>query len=207
MAEHEITMFLKNSRGIGEDGAQAIWESYFPKLMRVIENKLRNSPKRAVDGEDIAQNAMFSLFRGLQEKKFDSVANRDELWALLVTITARKVTHERRRALAKKRGEGATRGESVFMAAGNVDDNYGINQILDENQMPDSASRVLETYEELLPQIGDEKTLKTVMLRMEGFTNREIAEKMECSVSRVEQRIAKIRKAWQTEIAGSEKES
>jgi RNA polymerase sigma factor (sigma-70 family) len=207
MQDHEITMFLKNSRGIGEDGANAIWESYFPKLMRVIENKLRNSPKRAVDSEDIAQNAMLSLFRGLQENKFDSVANRDELWALLVTITARKVTRERRRSLAKKRGEGTTRGESVFISAGSVDDNYGINQILDENQMPDSADRVLETYEKLLPEIGDEKTLNTIMLRMEGYTNREIAEKMECSVSRVEQRISKIRKAWQSELDLSVDES
>ena len=202
MANHEITMFLKNSRGIGEEGAQAIWESYLPKLMRVIENKLRNSPKRAVDSEDIAQNAMLSLFNGLKENKFDSVANRDELWALLVTITARKVTRERRRAMAKKRGEGNTRGESVFVVAGQVDDYYGINQVLDENQMPESADRVLETYEELLPEISDQKTRDTVMLRMEGYTNPEIAERMKCSVSRVEQRISKIRKAWQSELDG-----
>ena len=200
MADDEITLFLKDSQGIGEEGAQAIWESYLPKLMRVIESKLRNSSKRIIDSDDIAQNAMLSLFRGLKEHKFDSLENRDELWALLIIITARKVTRERRREMAEKRGRGTTRGESAFIVAGRIDDCYGINQVLDENQMPESASRVLKTYEELLPQISDQKTRNTAMLRMEGYTNPEIAEKMKCSVVRVEQRISKIRKVWKREL-------
>ena len=97
------------------------------------------------------------------------------------------------------------RGESVFaQSSGEPGDlSYGINRIMDENRMPESASDVLSTYQELLPKIHDEQTVRTVLLRMEGYTNAEIATKLQCSVSRVEQRIAKVRRIWQSELESS----
>jgi len=197
MSEISITQILTSTQAVDEAGAEAIWHEFIPKLMRVIEVKLRGMPNRFVDRDDIAQNAMHSLFKGLQGQRFNDVSNCDELWRLLVTITVRKISAQRRRSLAAKRGGGQVRGESVFI---NDDNAYGINQILDTNSMPESAEKILQTYQEMLPKITDESSVKTLMLRMEGYSNVEIADRLKCSVSRVEQRIAKIRRTWTSEI-------
>ena len=88
------------------------------------------------------------------------------------------------------------RGESVFKNENNA---YGINQILDANSLPQSADEILQTYREMLPKITDEASVQTLLLRMEGYSNAEIADRLKCSVSRVEQRMAKIRRTWITE--------
>ena len=191
----DITEILAMSRGLNHREASVLWDAFLPKLIVVIKAKLRNSQLRVTDEDDIAQNAMLSLFNGLQNKQFDTVRNSDELWKLLVTITARKIVAQQRYELAQKRGSGKVRGESVFNHP-QASDLDGIGQIIDPNLLPESAENVLQTYAALLPDIGDENSLKTIMLRMEGFTNQEIAEKMACSVSRVEQRIAKVRLSW-----------
>lgn len=197
MSENSITRILTSTQAVDEAGAEAIWREFFPRLLRVIEAKLHDVPKRVVDRDDIAQNAMHSLFKGLQGQRFSNVSNCDELWRLLVTITARKISAQRRRSLAAKRGGGQVRGESVFQRD---TDAYGINQILDTNAMPESADKILQTYQEMLPKITDEASVQTLMQRMEGYSNVEIAERLKCSVSRVEQRMAKIRRIWMSEI-------
>ena len=193
MSENSITRILTSTQAVDEAGAEAIWNEFLPRLLAVIESRLRDMPKRVVDRDDIAQNAMHSLFKGLQGQQFESVSNCDELWRLLVTITVRKVNRQRRRSLAAKRGGGKVRGESVFENENNA---YGINQILDANSLPQSAEEILQTYREMLPTITDEASVQTLLLRMEGYSNAEIADRLKCSVSRVEQRMAKIRRTW-----------
>ena len=139
MSENSITRILTSTQAVDEAGAEAIWNEFLPRLLAVIESRLRDMPKRVVDRDDIAQNAMHSLFKGLQGQQFESVSNCDELWRLLVTITVRKVNRQRRRSLAAKRGGGKVRGESVFENENNA---YGINQILDANSLPQSAEEL-----------------------------------------------------------------
>lgn len=197
MSDKSITRILTSTQAVDEAGAEAIWNEFLPRLMRVIEIKMRDISKRFVDRDDIAQNAMHSLFKGLQGQRFNNVSNCDQLWGLLVTITARKITAERRKALAQKRGGGQVRGESVFA---NDENAYGINQILDSSRMPESAEEILQTYQEMLPRITDEASVQTLLLRMEGYSNAEIAQRLKCSVSRVEQRMAKVRRIWASEL-------
>ena len=147
---------------------------------------------------------MHSLFKGLRGQRFNNVSNGDELWALLVTITARKISAHRRKSLAAKRGGGQVRGESVFI---NGTDAYGISQILDADSMPQTAEQILQTYQEMLPKITDEASVRTLLLRMEGYSNVEIADRLKCSVSRVEQRMAKIRRTWTAEIEAQDSDS
>lgn len=204
MSDENITFFLNKRDELPKGGTEAIWKEYYPKVRAVIERKLRNTKTRDFDGEDVAQDAMKSLFFGLQEDKFDQLKNSEELWHLLVTIASRKITAYRRKANAQKRGGGATRGESVFLKPG-MESGTGINEVSDENDVAETVDQLLETYRELLPEIGDEKTIETIMLRMQGYSNKEIAKQMQCSVSRIEQRISKVRKLWTTK-SGAESE-
>ena len=54
MGENSITRILTSTQAVDAAGAEAIWHEFLPRLMRVIESKLRDMPKRVVDPDDIA---------------------------------------------------------------------------------------------------------------------------------------------------------
>ncbi len=115
------------SQSLGEllerapEEAEQIWAEFFPRMLRLAKAKLGGMQLRTFDEEDVALSAMNSFFRGKNEGRFERLDSRDEMWRLLATITARKVTAQRRRALSDKRGGGATRGESIFFNPSGTD--------------------------------------------------------------------------------------
>jgi hypothetical protein len=51
---------------------------------------LRATSRRVADEEDVALSAFDSFCAGAERGRFPDLKDRDNLWALLVTITARK---------------------------------------------------------------------------------------------------------------------
>src|SRR5262249_49366796 len=70
--------------------AQQLWQSYFQRLHRIARKKLQGTPRRVADEEDVALSAFDSFCRGAEQGRFPQLTDRDDLWRLLVTITARK---------------------------------------------------------------------------------------------------------------------
>ena len=68
--------------------AQHLWEGYFRRLVGLARGKLQSLPSRAADEEDVALSAFASFCRGVEGGRFPQLADRDDLWRLLVTITA-----------------------------------------------------------------------------------------------------------------------
>jgi DNA-directed RNA polymerase specialized sigma24 family protein len=174
----ELSTSICQLKDVSELDAERIWHEFFPKLKRYAQKRIRDMATRTFDEEDVALSAINSFFRGHAAGRFDELAGDEELWRLLVTITARKVTAKRRKQLAAKRGGGNVRGESVFLAAGESELNVGLAQIMDENRMPESASEVAKTCKDLLAVLPNEKLRETALMRMEGYTNKEISEKL-----------------------------
>ena len=180
----------------GNDGvAQEIWNDYFGKLVRLARRKLEGIPGRDRDEEDIALSAMKSFYKGMTHRKFDNLHNRDDLWKLLVTITARKVTARRRSYLAQKRGNGLVRGESVF---GHQEDKQGgIANILGAEPTPELAVDFAESCKQMLEQLQDETLRQIALWRLEGYYTEEIADKLGCVRRTVERKLERIREIWE----------
>src|SRR5262249_31713849 len=89
------------------DAAQKLWERYFRRLVGLARLWLQDAPRRAADEEDVALSAFASFCRGAEQGRFPQLADRGNLWRLLVVLTARKARHQRRRDGQKKRGGGA----------------------------------------------------------------------------------------------------
>ena len=200
MAADDISAVLSELPELDDSQAAEIWNYYFPKLMNLARQRMQNMPRRTADEEDVALSAINSFFNGAKAGRFDQLGDRDELWALLVTITSRKVNAHRKYLLAKKRGEGKNRGESVFgdLATGN----RGINQVVDERTLPTLAEHVIEQCRELLDELNDEKLQQTAILRFEGFTYREIADRLGCTEANIKKRIPLIKMIWEQHLDG-----
>src|SRR5262249_14633252 len=63
--------------------AQPLWERYFRRLAGLARKKLQGSPRLAADGEDVAQSAFKSFYRGAEQGRFPDLRDRDDLWRLL----------------------------------------------------------------------------------------------------------------------------
>ncbi len=74
--------------------AQALWERYFPQLVDLARARLRGRSRGIADEEDVALAAFDSFCRGAQQGRFPRLGDRDDLWSLLVTITARKAARQ-----------------------------------------------------------------------------------------------------------------
>ena len=171
--------------------AEDVWNEFFPQLARFARKKLGQLPRRIADEEDIALSAINSFFNGLQAGRF-RFEDRCDLWRILATIAARKTTAHQRRMFAKKRGGGYVRGESVFDEQALL----GLNQVQDVSRMPEFTHQVVATCEELLACLNNENLRTTALMRMQGFSNQEIATRLNCSIARTKQRLASIRKKW-----------
>src|SRR5262249_38481019 len=94
--------------------AQPLWERYFQQLVRLARKKLQGSPRRAADEEDVALSAFDSFCRAAEAHRFPNLADRDDLWRLLVVLTARKALHQSRDECRLKRGGGHVLDENAL---------------------------------------------------------------------------------------------
>ena len=181
---------------VSADEAERIWQKFFPRLMRFAKTRITHLRTGAFDEEDIALSAIKSFFRCMEAGKYQAIEGDDELWRLLVTITSRKITAQLRRQMAAKRANEHT--ESVFGDADGAHDSFapGLAQVMDKRNLPESTSAVINACEEMLGLLTNEMVKRTAIMRLEGYSNQEIAAELQCSVARVKQRVAKAKQVW-----------
>jgi len=184
------------SNGLDTVFAQEVWDQFFPQLAQFARKKLGTLPRRDVDEEDVAISAINSFFCGVEANRF-KFEERDDLWKILATIAVRKAIAHKRKYFSQKRGNGKTRGESVFEYE-NDEIKTGLDQIADVGRMPEIPDRVFDSCEELLSSLKNEMLRQTALLRMQGFSNEEISKKLDCSIARTKQRLTRIKQQWQS---------
>jgi DNA-directed RNA polymerase specialized sigma24 family protein len=193
-----VSVWISELKAGDGQAAQRLWEGYFPRLVGLARKKLREMPRRVADEEDVALSAFDSFCSGAKEGRFPRVTGRDDLWPLLVTITARKALQLLRQQGRQKRGGGAVRGEPAFQAAqaGGGED-PGLEQIVGSEPTPEFAAQMAEECQRLLGQLGEGDLREVAVLKMEGCGNEEIAAKLGCVPRTIERKVALIRSLWE----------
>src|SRR5262249_25150611 len=110
-SEGSVTRWVEALKGGDLAAAQPLWERYHRQLIALARRKLESSPRRLADEEDVVQSAFHSFFRGVARGRFPRLDDRDNLWRLLVVITARKAVDQLAREHAGRRGGGTFRVE------------------------------------------------------------------------------------------------
>jgi DNA-directed RNA polymerase specialized sigma24 family protein len=191
-----VTHWIHQLKGGHTDAAQKLWERYFARLVGLARKKLQGSRGRVEDEEDVALSAFASFCRGAAAGRFPQLADRDNLWPLLVRITACKAIDLVNRERRLKRGGGKVEGESALPGAGDSNP-PGLEQVVGDEPTPDFAAQVGEQCQRLLDQLGDDELRSIEVWKMEGYTNEEIAHKLDRAVVGIERRMRRIRMQWQ----------
>lgn len=195
-SEGSVSQWIAGFKAGDEAAAQWLWERYFAQLVGLCHKRLSGHPRRAADEEDVALSAFASFLKGAQQGRFPRLHDRDGLWRLLVVIAARKVVDQREHDSRQKRGEGKICGESVLTNNTSSTGGNAIDQVVGREPTPEFAASVVEEYERLLEGLTDPTLRSITMLKMEGYTNAEIADRLGCVRRTVERKLRVIRKRW-----------
>jgi RNA polymerase sigma factor (sigma-70 family) len=197
MSSHgSVTVWIDMLRAGDRAAAQPLWEGYYHRLVHLARKKLRGAPRGMADEEDVALSAFDSFCRGAEQGRFPQLSDRDDLWHLLLVITERKAIDLVNHETAQKRGRGRVRHEGSV--AGNSDAAFA--DIAARELTPEKAAQVAEQFRRLLDALGEETLRAVAIAKMEGYTNEEIAKRINRSVPAVERKLNRIRKIWGKEI-------
>jgi RNA polymerase sigma factor (sigma-70 family) len=186
-----VTTWIGRLRDGDHDAAQRLWERYFGKLVTFARGKLRGVSRRAADEEDVALSAFHSFCQAAQ--RFPRLNNRDDLWQVLVMLTARKAHAERREQQTLKRGGTAdTEGQRTVGVAG-----VELDEIIGEEPTPEFAASVAEQFEVMLAKLPEAELRQVARLRLEEYTSEEIADRLGITERTVRRKLVLIRSYWE----------
>ena len=194
-----VTRWLDDLKGgEGADAVPPLWERYFEQLVRLARARLRAAPRGPADEEDVALSAFDSFCRGAAAGRFPRLDDRGDLWRLLVTITVRKATDYVRGESRQRRGGGRVVGEAALDAAAPEAGRW-LDQVIGREPTPEFAAQVADECRRLLEGLPDDELRTIALLRMEGYSNEQIAERLGCGLRSVERKLDRIRKRWTAE--------
>ena len=190
--EGSITDAIKRVATDDLDATRLLWQRFFERLCAISKPRIYDRHRRYIDPEDVAGSAMYALLEDLKQGNAQQVRNRDELWHLAVTIATRKAANKAKFFDRQKRGGKRIRGGSAF-------DKEALEN-LDQLQTSNDPAKLVEfqmTCGDLLAALPDDDYREIALMRMAGFSNQEIGNKLECSTRTVERKLIVIRNAWQ----------
>jgi RNA polymerase sigma factor (sigma-70 family) len=199
--EGSVTRWVTALKSGDPAAAQRLWERYHLRLVSLAREKLRSARRRSADEEDVVQSAFHSFFRGVTRGRFPQLNDRDNLWRLLVVITARKALDQLAHEHSQRQGGGTLQGESRIFPGAARREEEAIEQVVGEEPTPEFAAQVAEEYQRLLDLLGDDTLRQVAVWRMEGFTKEEIADHLSCSRRTVARKLETIRLIWSREPA------
>jgi RNA polymerase sigma factor (sigma-70 family) len=198
-SEGSVTRWVTSLKAGEMAAAQPLWERYHRQLVSLARQKLRSARRRTADEEDVVQSAFHSFFKGVALGRFPQLDDRDNLWRVLVVITARKALDQLAHEHSKKQGGGTIQSDSRINSRRHAWDDDAIEQLVGAEPTPEFAAQIAEEYQRLLDLLGDESLCRVAVWKMEGLTNDEVAERLDCSRRTVARKLDTIRIIWAKE--------
>lgn len=169
---------------------QAFWDQYGPLLHNVAEKNLSPGLRRRLGPEDVVQSACRTFFRRAQGGQFQ-LSDNEGLWRLLCAITLTKIREQARFHLRQKRGlqQEVHKGPLLSGESASWD-------VASPQPTPAEAAAFADQLQQLLSSF-DEEERQIVDLKLQDFTQEEIAEKLGCS----ERTVRRILKRLQSRLS------
>lgn len=163
------------------------WKAYGSRLGLIAKRHLPSKLKPRVEPEDIVQSACRTFFRRIQDGKIELV-DGDLLWPYLCAITVNKVRlqarfHGRQRRSPDREQRLGLGKEATGMTAGDL---------VGDGLSPDESAAFAEQLHRLLADM-DETECQVIQLKLEQYSNHEIAERLLCSERTVRRIINRLR--------------
>jgi len=182
--------------------ANQIWQHYFDRLVRSVRQKLRGQNRAVSDEEDIVLSVFDSFYRAAELGRFPNLSDRDDLWRLLLKMSARKVVDKWRHDQRQRRGAGV----KVHSLDDGCDD-IAITQAIGNEPTPEMVLMMEESIERLISHLGVGQLRDLAVAKLEGASNADLARRFECSERTIERRLHLIREKCEQELVEKDEHS
>ena len=177
VSDHDPGDLFARARAGDQDAWKELFETCYPKVLRVVRRKLDRPMRSLYDSTDFASDVMKSLAAKFDKFDFPSL---DSLTAYLVQSAKQKVIDEYRRRHTLKHDIGRER--SVDWVDGQ--DSMRLS-LASGDPTASQEAQASEIHERLLAHL-DETEREIVELKHQGLSNYEVAEKTGWHVRKVQ---------------------
>jgi ECF sigma factor len=183
-SENSVTSWIAAVRTGDAFAAEQLWARYFRQLMLQARLRMSNVAKGSYDEEDAALSTFQVLCKKLNEGQYAEIADRQELWQLMLKVLIRKIGRRVKYQTAAKRSPGTTQPNAVSV---------------DELPAPTSQEISQECFD-LISSLNDPNLERVALLKFEGYSNEEIALKLQRTRRTVQRMLNLIRDLWEEEL-------
>lgn len=177
---------MQRLRDRDPDAEAEVFQRYARRLVGLAASRLPDHMRAKFDAEDVVQSAFNSFFQRQAAGQFE-LDGWDNLWTMLTVITVRKCGHRLEQFHTRRRD---VRRE-VTLGSTSDDDSRPGRQVADPEPTPSEVLALEETIEQVTG--GLKATDQPILLlKLQGYTNEEVADligRSERHVYRVLERI------------------
>ena len=187
MASSDMQSVTKLIRAAQNDRASAVaplLTVYFDRLVGLARSRLQNLPGMANYDEDLALRSFYSVYRRIRDPEHPlRLEDRDDLWRLLATRTISRAID-----LIRRQRPEEVSGDQDF------------TQLLSREPTPEEVAEVADECRRLLDLLEEPELRQIALWKVEGYTNEEIATRLDCVPRTVERKVGRIRLLWKHEL-------
>jgi len=183
----QSSMWLERLADGEFDAVQQFWDQYGFRMQRLAEKNIGKKLAMRVDAEDVVQSACRTFFRRVGNGQL-TVATSDQLWNLMCAIVLLKTRQVARFHFRDKR----TLNREVSIAPTAEDESDVRFQPVSSEPSPADAAEFADELKRLLRNLEPEMQ-QVVQLKLEGYTNTEIGDKLAVSERTVRRHIQDVR--------------
>jgi RNA polymerase sigma-70 factor (ECF subfamily) len=182
-----FTELMARLRGGDADAAREVFDRFARRLVALAASRLPAALAPKVEAEDVVQSVFRSFF--LRHAAGHLTAeNWDSLWSLLTVLTVRKCGHQVEHFHAGRRD---VRREAAPRPASDSAPDWDAAA---PEPTPSEAVLLAETLQQVLDRLREDQR-PIVLLRLQGFSVREISEQAGCTERTVERVLKTVREA------------
>jgi RNA polymerase sigma factor (sigma-70 family) len=193
-----VTTWIEELKAGDETALGQLHRRYWPFLVGLARKKLEGIPRRAMDEEDVAQQAFWGFFQSLRGGRLPQLRNRYDLLALLTHITTCQAVNQIKHEVGtRKRGGGRVQGESALnVLAESGEPVRGLEQVAGAGRSPQEEALLTDCYQHYVDALP-ENLREFARLCLAGLTHREMADRLGCTERTVDRKIALVLAKWQ----------
>ncbi len=192
-----IYLLRSGDTAVRDMAARRIWQRDFRELLSLARRNLDRRARHRADEEDVLQ----SMFRSFCAARRAATST----WPIVMSSGGSWSRSRCARRATRPRHSGATGATSSVsrlpkQQAGcdSSSTSWELEQMDAAGPSPVEAVLLNEALERRLESLADSKLRQIALWRLEGYSNREIAEQLDCTERSVERKLERIRSRWST---------
>ena len=179
-----VADLLDGLRADDQEAARQLVDRYLDRLVALARRRISQRLASRVDPEDVVQSVFRTFFCHAKEGKFQ-IKDQDDLCKLLIRITVHKVLKQVEHHTARKRDAHmeTEQGNRTLER---------MQELLSKEPSPEAQVMFLDQLEHVISQLGSTPR-RILEMRMQGYSEKEIAAEMGVSDRTIRRVIERVR--------------